>query len=202
MQADTKICELCGVDVLFTPEISTMYTADEVNIKAPNVRGFILEGEVRPGHFDGVLQIVLKLLNLVQANKAYFGKKDAQQLSLIKQMVANFFLPVEIIACETVRENDGLAMSSRNVYLNPTERQEALKISKALREASKCISANTLEVKHLKNVMQEVLTPLEVEYIAFVNREFCELETVELGNTIILVAARLGSTRLIDNIWL
>ena len=109
--ADKKICELCKVDYLFMPEVNTMYQGnDEVLIKAPKISSFILEGEKRPGHFDGVLQVVLKLFNLVQPTNAYFGKKDAQQLALISQMVKNLFLPINIIECEIIRENDGIEM--------------------------------------------------------------------------------------------
>jgi len=102
-EADKKICELCEVDYLFMPNINTMYDKDEVLIKAPSLKSFILEGEKRAGHFDGVLQIVLKLFNIVNPTNAYFGKKDAQQLFLIEQMVKNLYLNVNIVACDIVR---------------------------------------------------------------------------------------------------
>ena len=130
-EADKKICEMCKVDYLFMPEISTMYGKEEVLIKAPN-KSYMLEGEARPGHFDGVLLVVLKLFGLTQPTNAYFGKKDAQQLSLITQMVKDLFLPINVVACDIVRENDGLAMSSRNVYLDQTQRKDALLLSKSL----------------------------------------------------------------------
>jgi len=202
MEADSKICELCNVDYLFAPEISTMYSGDEVLIKAPNIRGYTLEGVKRPGHFDGMLQIVLKLLNLVQPTNAYFGKKDAQQLSLIKLMVDNFFLNVNIVECEIVREEDGLAMSSRNVYLSKDERIDALSISKSLKYAAKQIGSGELDCEVLINSMREIMNKIDIEYVAITNRKFEKIEKIELGNSMILVAAQVGTTRLIDNIWI
>jgi len=200
-EADKKICEMCKVDYLFMPDISTMYTEEEVLIKAPN-NSYVLEGKTRPGHFDGVLQVVLKLFNLVQPTRAYFGKKDAQQLTLIQQMVKNLFLPIEIVPCEIVREKDGLALSSRNVYLDETQRKDALLISKALYSAASLVGKSELKASVLKEKMQEVMQTLDVEYIAVVDRNFNEIEKIELKNSIILVVARFGNTRLLDNIWL
>lgn len=202
IESDSKICELCKVDYLFMPQISTMYASEEVLVKAPLLKSYTLEGERRPGHFDGVLQVVLKLFGLTQPTNAYFGKKDAQQLALIQQMVKNFFLPINIVACDIVRENDGLALSSRNVYLNENERQEALAISKSLKIAAKLIGSGTYDCAILKEQMQTIMHGLDIEYIAFVNRNFQEINTILLGNSIILVAVKIGTTRLIDNIWI
>lgn len=200
-EADKKICDMCKVDYLFMPEISSMYSEEEVLIKAPN-KSYILEGKARPGHFDGVLQVVLKLFGLVQPTNAYFGKKDAQQLTLIQQMVKNLFLPINIVPCDIVRESDGLARSSRNVYLTTEQRKEALLISKSLYSAASLIGKKEKSIEAVKNRMYEVMEPLDVEYIAIVNREFNKLDEIEIGNTIILVVARFGNTRLLDNIWL
>ncbi len=200
-EADKKICEICKVDYLFMPEISTMYEKEEILIKAPN-KSYILEGKSRPGHFDGVLQVVLKLFGLVQPTNAYFGKKDAQQLFLIQQMVKNLFLPINIVACDIVRETDGLALSSRNIYLDKKQRQEALLISKSLYKAAALVAKNEKNVQVIKNSMNKVMQTLEVEYIAIVDKKFNEIEEIELGNTIILVVARFNNTRLLDNIWL
>lgn len=202
IESDSKICELCKVDYLFMPQISSMYSSDEVLVKAPLLKSYTLEGERRPGHFDGVLQVVLKLFALTQPTNAYFGKKDAQQLALIQQMVKNFFLPINIVACDIVRENDGLALSSRNVYLDSTQRQNALAISKSLKIAAKLIGSGTLDCAFLKEQMQNSMQNIEIEYIAFVNRDFQEINTIVLGNSIILVAVKIGTTRLIDNIWI
>jgi len=201
--SDKKICELCGVDYLFMPDITTMYSKDEVLVKAPKISSYILEGETRPGHFDGVLQVVLKLFHIVNPTNAYFGKKDAQQLSLITQMVKNFYLDINIIECEIVRESDGMAFSSRNVYLSQNERIEALKISQSIQLAAKSIGNGELECKSIISKMDKILysNEIEIEYIAIVDRNFQILEKVELENTIVLVAVKIGTTRLIDNIW-
>ena len=203
-EADKKICEMCNVDYLFMPDINTMYQDDEILIKAPKLNSFILEGERRPGHFDGVLQIVLKLFNIVNPTNAYFGKKDAQQLSLITQMVQNLYLDINIIACDIVREADGLAYSSRNVYLSKDERKESLKISQALRHATKLISQKHLEVLEVVTEMRDVLKSpmIEIEYISITNRQFKTIESIELNNSIVLIAVKIGTTRLIDNIWI
>ena len=200
--ADKKICELAGVDILFMPNIDMMYEKDEVTIKAPNIRGFVLDGFKRPGHFDGVLQIVLKLFNLVRPTNAYFGRKDAQQVILIKQMVDNLFLPINVIDCPLIRDNNGLALSSRNAYLSEEEKEEALKISRSLQNATKLIVAGNLGINEIKKAMMETLKGIDVEYIEIVSRELLNLEQIELKNTIILVAVRIGATRLIDNIWI
>ena len=204
MEADTKICELCNVDVLFTPTKNMIYSNDEVLIKAPILRSYTLEGQRRPEHFDGVLQVVLKLFNLVNPTNAYFGKKDAQQLSLIKQMVDNLFLDINIVECDIVREPDGLAYSSRNVYLSKDERILALNISKSLMIASNSIASNYLDCNNIIKDIDTLLTTsnINIEYISIVNRHFEPIDTIDLNNTIILIAVRIGTTRLIDNIWI
>jgi len=205
--ADTKICELAGVDVLFMPTIEMMYELDELSITAPAIRGFILEGTKRAGHFDGMLQVVMKLLNLIAYNKpsefrAYFGKKDAQQLVLIEQMVRNYFINVQIVPCDIVRDADGLALSSRNVYLSKEERVKALSLSRSLKRATEMVMKKEFEVALIQEEMRKVLSDIEVEYVALVNRQFQAIKQVEIGNTIILVAGGVGSTRLIDNLWI
>ena len=200
-EADSKICELAGVDYIFAPNIEDMYDNDEVLIKAPQIKGYILEGHFRPGHFDGVLQIVLKLFNIVKPKRAYFGKKDAQQLSLIKRMVKNFFLDIEIVEGETVREKSGLALSSRNAYLSEEEKKRALSISKSLKLAAK-LSVNEKKFAVIKEKMLEVLEIDRVQYIACVDRDFNYIEEIQENNSIILIAGFVGTTRLIDNIFL
>lgn len=201
-EADKKICELSGVDVLFFPQASDIYGEDEASILAPKVRGFVLEGASRVGHFNGVLTVVMKLLNIVNPAKAYFGKKDAQQLNLISLMVEQFFMSVEIVPVDTMREKDGLALSSRNVYLSLKERQEALKIPSSLRSATAMVTRGILDSKEIVKSMREILEPLEIFYVEIVDRNFNPLNHVELGNTVILVEVRVGDTRLLDNIWL
>ena len=203
-EADKKICELCNVDYLFMPDINTMYDNDEVLIKAPYLNSFILEGETRPGHFDGVLQIVLKLINIVNPTNIYFGKKDAQQLSLIEQMVTNLYIDVNIIACDIIREPDGLAYSSRNVYLSKNDRKESLKISQSIKLAAKMVGKGELDVSVVIKMMKTVLSSdqIEIEYIAITNRQFKSIKKIDIQNSIILVAVKIGNTRLIDNIWI
>lgn len=201
--ADTRICELAGVDILFMPTIDAMYEKDELHISAPAIRGYILEGEKRPGHFDGMLQVVMKLLNLSGATNAYFGKKDAQQLALITQMVKNYFMDINIIPCDIVRDDNGLALSSRNIYLDGEEKQRALSLSRSLKRATKMVIAGEINVEAIKKEMLIVLEETdEVEYVAIVDREFNALDVVDIGNTIILVAAWVGKPRLIDNMWI
>lgn len=202
IEADSKICELCKVDYLFLPQITTMYKEDEVLVKAPQIKSYTLEGERRPGHFDGVLQVVLKLFGLTKPTRAYFGKKDAQQLSLIKQMNDNFFLGIDIVECDIKRESDGLAMSSRNVYLSAEQRNDALAISRALHSAAQIIGKKEFDCASIQTNIENTMSKLDIEYIAFVNRQFEEIDTIELGNSIILIAVKVGTTRLIDNIWI
>ena len=201
--ADIKICKIAGVDIVFMPTVAAMYEEDELCIGAPAIRGYVLEGEKRPGHFDGMLQVVMKLLNLSRATKAYFGKKDAQQLALITQMVKNYFMNVKIIPCEIVRDDKGLALSSRNIYLQGDEKERALCLSKSLKKATNMVLSGELDVATIKKEMLEVLSEAnEVEYVAIVNREFKAIDTIDIGNTIVLVAAWVGKPRLIDNLWI
>ncbi len=201
-EADKKICEMSEVDVLFFPHKKDIYCDDEVSLLAPKVRGYVLEGTSRPAHFDGVLTVVMKLLNIVNPTKAYFGKKDAQQLNLISLMVKQMFMSVAIIAVDTVRESDGLALSSRNVYLDADERKEALKISTSLHLAHKMISQNILSSTEIKKAMRKCLSPLEIAYVEILNRDFEPIDEVIIKNTVVLVEVKVGTTRLLDNIWL
>ena len=201
-EADIKICSFAGIDALFMPQPETMYSALEPSILAPSQKAYILEGFTRPGHFDGVLRVVLKLLNLTKPSHAYFGKKDAQQLFLIQNMVKSLFLDVEIVPCDIVREDDGLALSSRNMYLNTEQRKEALLISNSLKVATNAVISGQRDIQIIKQEMLESLKPLHVEYVEILNRDFDTIKTVEIGNTIILVCAKVGPTRLIDNLWI
>jgi len=201
-EADLKICELAGVDVLFMPNADEIYFKDEPCIVAPMKQSYILEGLQRPKHFDGVLRVVLKLLNLTRPTNAYFGKKDAQQLFLIQNMVDTLFLDTTIVPCEIIRDENGLALSSRNAYLSDEEKTQALSISKSLKIASKEIIRGDLDIKLIKEKMQEVLKEIEVEYIEITNRDFQKIDKIDLKNSMILVAAKVGNTRLIDNMWI
>jgi pantoate--beta-alanine ligase len=201
-EADEKICKMGGVDYLFYPETETMYTHDEVRVLAPDVAGYILEGFERPGHFDGVLTVVMKLFHIVKPHKAYFGKKDAQQLALIHKMVHDMFMDIEIIAVDTVRENDGLALSSRNSYLSADERIDALKLSKALRRAVTLVGQGVCDTAEIEIQMRAIMEGVSIGYIAFINRDFEAITTLKLQQSIVLISAQVGSTHLIDNIWI
>jgi pantoate--beta-alanine ligase len=196
-EADIALCRAAGVDLLFMPK--TLYGEDEPIIRAPLRGSSILEGKIRAGHFDGVLTVVAKLFNIVKPTKAYFGKKDAQQLWLIEKMVKSFFMDITIVACETARDNNGLALSSRNAYLSENEKIEALKLPKSLFEASKLIKRNETRSIAIVEAIADTLKPLTIDYIAIVDREFKPIDTVKKGETIILIAAKVGDTRLIDN---
>ena len=201
-QADMEICRLAGVDILFLPQAEEMYRPDELSILAPKIRGYILEGLKRPGHFDGMLTVVMKLFHLTRPDKAYFGKKDAQQLMLIMQMVIDMFMDVEIVPCDTVREKSGLALSSRNAYLSPEEKERALALSKSLHHAIRLIKNGERDTDVIETEMAKILDNVAVEYVAIKDRSLNELENIEMGNTVILIAARVGTTRLIDNMWI
>jgi pantoate--beta-alanine ligase len=202
--ADKRICELSHVDYLFFPNAADIYTHDEILIKAPKYKGFILEGERRAGHFDGMLQIVLKLFNIISPTNAYFGKKDAQQLVLIQQMVQNLFLDINVVPCDIVREENGLALSSRNSYLDATQKMKSLAISKALKLGARAIGNGELQSSAVKSIIETTLIENDIQtidYIEVVNREFQQIEQIELKNTILLVAVKIETTRLIDNLW-
>lgn len=201
MQADELLCRAGGVDLMFVPDISEIYGADEVKICAPKVAGFVLEGAFRPSHFDGVLTVVNKLFNIVKPTKAFFGKKDAQQLILIEKMVKNLFIDIEIVPVNTVRESTGLALSSRNSYLDKDGLISAQKLSNALFEASKLIKQNIIRSDDIKRKILDSLKPLDVDYIEIVNRDLMQIDSVIKGETIILIAAKVNGVRLIDNMW-
>ncbi|KIM12984.1 MAG: pantoate--beta-alanine ligase [Sulfurovum sp. FS08-3] len=199
---DLAMCQSLGVDIVFMPTIEAMYGSDELAIMAPCKAGYVLEGATRPGHFGGMLQIVMKLLNLTRPTRAYFGKKDAQQLALIIKMVKEYFMNVKIVPCEIVRDESGLALSSRNAYLSTTQKVQALALSQSLHRASSLIEQNQLDCAILKEQILEVLQGVDrVDYAEIVNRNFEVIQTIDKNNTIILVAAYLGTTRLIDNLW-
>ncbi|MGG7048267.1 MULTISPECIES: pantoate--beta-alanine ligase [unclassified Campylobacter] len=201
-QADVQMCEMAGVSAVFIPDVNDMYFIDEPLILAPKKMAEILEGKIRPGHFDGVLRVLVKLFNLIQPSRVYMGKKDAQQLVIVENMVKTLFIKTQIIQCDIVRESNGLALSSRNVYLDEMQKKEALKLSKSLFKADELVRNGELDANEIKIKMSEILSPLEVDYIAIVDRNFAEISEIKLKNTIILVAAKLGKTRLIDNLWI
>ena len=200
---DTRLLEAAGCDLLFAPPPEEVYppgfeTAIDVGAVAAT-----LEGARRPGHFRGVATVVLKLFGIFQPDRAYFGQKDAQQLAVIRKMARDLDLTVEIRACPTVRETDGLAMSSRNVYLTPEERQAAPVLHRALQTARDRWAAGERNAEALRKTMHSVLageTRLRVDYVSVADPETCrELDTVN-GPALLSLAAFLGKARLIDNV--
>jgi len=201
---DLKLCEAADVDVVFAPSVEEVYPGGTPMVMVdPGPMGEVLEGAFRPGHFAGVLTVVNKLLNLTGPDVAFFGQKDAQQLALIRRMALDFNLPVEIVGVRTVREPDGLALSSRNRYLSAPERETALALSRALAEgATRPTVPAVLEAAHA--VIDEAARaepPLALDYLALVDPgNFQDLREDYTGNAILALAARVGTTRLIDNV--
>ncbi|WP_231201788.1 pantoate--beta-alanine ligase [Helicobacter pylori] len=204
LEKDLALCERLGVNAVFLPKTSEMYPYEieqRLKLYAPTFLSHSLEGAMRKGHFDGVVQVVLRLFHLVHPTRAYFGKKDAQQLLIIEHLVKDLLLDIEITPCEIVRDSDNLALSSRNVYLNATQRKQALAIPKALENIKQAIDKGEKTCEKLKKLGLEILETLEVDYLEFCNHKLEPLKTIEPANTLVLVAARVGKTRLLDNLW-
>ncbi|GAA8455497.1 pantoate--beta-alanine ligase [Helicobacter pylori] len=204
LEKDLALCEGLGVSAVFVPKISEMYPYEaeqRLKLHAPTFLSHSLEGAMRKGHFDGVVQVVLKMFHLVNPTRAYFGKKDAQQLLIIEHLVKDLLLDIEIAPCEIVRDSDNLALSSRNVYLNATQRKQALAIPKALESIKQAIDKGEKACEKLRKIGLGILETLEVDYLEFCNHKLEPLKTIESANTLILVAARVGKTRLLDNLW-
>ncbi|MFC3675550.1 pantoate--beta-alanine ligase [Ferrovibrio xuzhouensis] len=203
MERDLALLRAAGCDLVFTPGVAEMYPPGSLTAVEVTTVTDTLEGAVRPGHFRGVATVVAKLFNIVQPSCAYFGQKDAQQCVVIRRMVRDLDMPLEVIVCPTVREVDGLAMSSRNVYLQPDERQAATALSRALDAAAALYKAGERDAGRLRQAMRDVLAaePLAgIEYVSVADPELLsELETVSAG-ALLSLAVRLGRTRLIDNI--
>ncbi len=194
----------CGVDYLFFPDIDDIYPKNfQTFVNVENITTK-LEGEFRPTHFRGVTTIVAILLNCVNPDKAFFGQKDAQQAAVIEQMVSDLKISVEIIVCPIVRETDGLAMSSRNVYLSESERKDALVLSKSLKIAKSIIEhgeRNVTQVLFEMNALFSEVSSANLDYIKIVEAQtFDFVDTLEKGKEYyILIACKIGKTRLIDN---
>ncbi|MCQ2881725.1 pantoate--beta-alanine ligase [Helicobacter pylori] len=204
LEKDLALCEKLGVNAVFAPKIGEMYPYEaeqRLKLYAPAFLSHSLEGAVRKGHFDGVVQVVLKLFHLINPTRAYFGKKDAQQLLIIQHLVQDLLLDIEIAPCEIARDSDHLALSSRNVYLSATERKQALAIPKALENIQQAIDRGEKACEKLKKLGLEILKNLEVDYLECCNHKLEPLKTIEPSNTLILVAVRVGKTRLLDNLW-
>jgi pantoate--beta-alanine ligase len=205
LDKDLQMLERLGVDVAWTPTRELMYPAGFQTWITVEEVGEPLEGKCRPGHFRGVATVVAKLFNAFLPDRAYFGQKDAQQLAVLRRMAQDLDFPVEIVACPTVREPDGLAMSSRNAYLSSAERQAATVLYGALMEAKRKYESGERDAEALRAVMRSVVRsePLAYEqYVSAADPEtFCELQKID-GSVLLSLAVRIGKARLIDNILL
>ncbi len=210
LEADTKMCDDAGVSIVFAPSPNEMY--GEGQIRSNDFLTYVIPpffyvnklcGKSRVGHFDGVCTVVNKLFNIVQPDYAFFGQKDAQQLIIIKKMVKDLNIPVEIVPCPIVREDSGLALSSRNKYLSDDDKKEALVLSKILNNINSCYKRGLTDVDALKETAYSFLNEHhELEYLEFMNQDDLEEVTIADNNTRVFIACKVGGVRLIDNILL
>jgi len=202
VDADMEICTREGVDLVFLPTPDVIYPHGDPGVRiSAGPLGDVLEGQARPGHFDGVLTVVGKLLHLTGADRSYYGQKDAQQMLLIRRMVRDLDFPVEVISVPTVREADGLAMSSRNMYLTESDRETALSLSRALRAGAAAATEGPSAVRRAARAVV-VREPLAlIDYLVLVHPSTLEdVPEWYRGEALLAVAGRVGTTRLIDNI--
>ena len=210
LEADNKMCDDAGVNIVFAPSPNEMYGQGQMRtndfltyVIPPFFYVNKLCGKSRVGHFDGVCTVVNKLFNIVQPDYAFFGQKDAQQLIIIKKMVKDLNIPVEIIPCPIVREESGLALSSRNKYLSEEDKKEALVLSKILNNINSCYKSGVTDVEALKETAYDFLNEHhDLEYLEFMNQEDLEEVKKADNNTRVFIACKVGGVRLIDNILL
>lgn len=210
LEADKKLCEEAGVNIIFAPTPTEMYGQSQMRtndfltyVVPPFFYVNKLCGKSRVGHFDGVCTVVNKLFNIVQPDFAFFGQKDAQQLIIIKKMVNDLNIPVQIIPCPIVREESGLALSSRNKYLSEEDKQQALILSRILNNIKQCYKKGITDIEALKETAYNFLNEHhELEYLEFLNQENLEEIKQADDNTRVFIACKVGGVRLIDNILL
>jgi pantoate--beta-alanine ligase len=206
LNRDLGLIEAAQVEALFTPTVEEMYPAGaSTSVDVESLSG-ILEGASRPGHFRGVATVVCKLFHLTQPHRAYFGEKDYQQLKVIQRMVHDLRMPIEVIGCPTIREPDGLAMSSRNVYLSPPERQAAAALSRALFEAARLADGGVRDAPTLARSVRTILgehPSIRIDYVAVAHPDTLQpITTLTSEGAVICLAVWIGQTRLIDNLRL
>lgn len=203
LAGDLRIAEQHGVDLVLAPDDPKVVYPDGFQTWVePGALATDLEGALRPGHFRGVATVVLKLLNLAHASHAYFGQKDYQQLAVVRRLVRDLDVPVEIVGCPIVREPDGLAMSSRNVYLTPDQRQRALGISRGVQAARRAVADGVRDARQIEQAALGLIGPLAdaVDYVTVRDADSLEpIDVVTPGRAVLLVVARFGKTRLLDN---
>ena len=203
LEADLAACRELGVDFVFAPPNEVMYPPGVLTTVHVSGITEILCGPYRPGHFDGVTTVVAKLFSILPADVAFFGEKDYQQFMVIRRMVSDLNMPIEIVACPTIREPDGLAMSSRNAYLSPDERRQAVSLSQALFAAVERAAGGEREVASLVDGIRATILeagPARIEYIDVVDADTLEVLTTVDRPARICLAVRIGSGRLIDNV--
>jgi pantoate--beta-alanine ligase len=204
-EQDRARLEALGVDAIFHPPVDQIYPAAFKTRVDPGPLGEVLEGKSRPGHFGGVLTVVLKLLNLTQPKRAYFGQKDFQQVVLVRQLVRDLALPVRIVVVPTVREPDGLAMSSRNAYLDPAQRELAPVVRQAVTEAARAFTEGETDPANLERLAAGRIARapgVEIDYVAVVDETTLSRPQSASPGSVLAVAVKLGSIRLIDNVVL
>ncbi|HLT70607.1 MAG TPA: pantoate--beta-alanine ligase [Acidimicrobiales bacterium] len=200
---DTEVAAAEGVDLLFVPPVEEMYPEPVLTTVSVAKVSEPMEGAARPGHFDGVAPVVAKLFNIVGPCRAYFGAKDFQQLAVVRRMVRDLSFPVEVVGCPTVRELDGLAMSSRNAYLTPEQREAAPVIHRALRAGAAAIAAGERDPQTVRELVAGIIEaePLaELDYVEVVDADSLATPETLRGNLRLLAAVRFGRARLIDNV--
>lgn len=204
-EGDARKCEVEGTDLLFTPTTGEMYPPGRWTVVEVLDLGDVLCGAVRPGHFRGVATVVAKLFHIVKPHRAYLGQKDYQQTVIIRRMVRDLNMDVEVVVLPTVREADGLAMSSRNSYLSQEERKAAPVLYRALREAERRVAEGERSARRILAAMEAVVSAeslARIDYLALVDPETLEEVEVVTGSAVALGAVRIGKTRLIDNLLL
>lgn len=203
MEADKIICEKHNVDIIFNPAPDEMYPENKLitSVVPPASYQDNLCGKSRIGHFNGVATVVSKLFNIVQPDKAYFGQKDAQQLIIIKKMVNDLNIPVEIVSCPIIRDKDGLACSSRNAYLSVDERAKALTISKVLNNINEQYQSGIKSSQQLiENALPLLNKDIKLEYLEVLDADSLNQILIVKENTLVAIAAKVGNVRLIDNL--
>ncbi len=202
-KGDVEKAMEAGVDIIFAPTPEVMYPEGyETYVEVTGDRTKVLCGKTRPGHFRGVTTVLTKLFHLTRANRAYFGLKDAQQFSVVRRMVEDLNFPIEVIPCPIVRDEDGLALSSRNAYLSLEERQEALVLNRSLRQARELVAEGEHDAETILKAVRHAIeaSPLaDVEYVEMVDLNTMKSVSTVDEDTLLAVAVRFGKTRLIDN---
>ena len=201
LDRDTTLAAAAGVDIVFAPDVAEMYPSQQLTRVVVNQLSDELEGPNRPGHFEGVATVVAKLFGGIQPHAAYFGRKDAQQLAIVKRMAADLSIPVHVIGGPIVRESDGLALSSRNIFLSPTEREAALQLSRGLMVAADLVEAGERDAAAIAAAVRgEIREGLDMEYVSLAGQDLVQPLTVLDRPAFLALAAWSGKTRLIDNV--